>query len=365
MTDTGHNISDKNRVPAQAPAFADAADILLDQAMAWLSREGIDVPGHPNHDAFQTWCAQSPVHQAAAHKVQSFLGDAAFNETLQQLERDAPARHVDHTDHKARPVRFRLIPSFGRGWPLRPFIASLLGAGFAGCLAMILIFVVLPVERAGAPVEIAAGTDAAITRTLPDGSVISLSRGARLSWHFSAAERSINLEAGAVVIEAAHDSARPMVVSTRQSLVTVVGTRFVVIHDQDASDIAVAQGLVRVAQRQAAPGQEQGQEVLLHPGEGVNISDDGTLRRREMDAGNLDQVLQGWRVFAPARLRDVVAAVERQTGRDIWLDPRIANMEIRGRFNVANADATLALIAKTAGLSLLDLPFGEQVLYRS
>lgn len=357
MTDTGRNISDSNK----APAPADEADFLLDQAMAWLSREGVDVPGHHNHDAFCTWCAQSPAHALAAQKVQALLGDAAFNDVLRKLEHGLPETDVAHPDNKARLGLFRLKPGLARGRHARSFVAPLIGAGLMACLAMIAIFAVLPVERAGAPVEIAAGVEAAITRTLPDGSVVSLSRGARLSWHFSAAERAITLDAGAVIIDAAHDVARPMVVSTRQSLVTVVGTRFVVIHDDDASEVAVAEGLVRVAQRQ----QGQGQEVLLHPGEGVSISDNGTLRRREIDGSSLDQVLQGWRVFSPGRLRDVIAAVERQAGRSIWLDPRIANMEIRGRFNVANADATLALIAKTAGLSLLDLPFGQLVLYRS
>ena len=51
-------------------------------------------------------------------------------------------------------------------------------------------------------------------------------------------------------------------------------------------------------------------------------------------------------------------------GDAIWLDPGIADLEIRGRFNVADAMMSLDLIARTTGTRIIELPFNQYLLVR-
>ncbi len=126
------------------------------------------------------------------------------------------------------------------------------------------------------------------------------------------------------------------------------------------SEVGVAEGTVRVQQQQSPPARE----VTLHAGERVSGSSGGDVRRHDFNGENITQILEDWRVFSPAKLTDMIHAVSRQSGMEIWLDPGIADLEIRGRFNVADAMVSLDLIARTTGTRMIELPFDQYLLVR-
>ncbi|OSQ49682.1 hypothetical protein TALK_05040 [Thalassospira alkalitolerans] len=338
-------------------------DLLVDQAIAWLARDGVDVPGTKTHDAFQVWCDQSPAHDRAARQVRAFLADSSFDDVLRKFD----TASLNDGKAGARTMSAGMPSPSSHARPLRRDtgrMGSRMRSVFAGaaavCAAVLVAVVTLsPADHSTHPGYIAANT-ASVTQALPDGSTLQLARGTELYWEFSKRERLITLDKGAVVISAAPNRDRPLVVTTPQSRVSVVGTRFVVIGDDNTSEVGVAEGTVRVTQQQSPPARE----VTLHAGDGVVVSGDGDVRLRDFDGASIEQVLVGWRVFSGASLIDVIHAVNRQSGTEILLDPRLSDLEIRGRFNVADATASLDLLTRTIRAKVINLPFGYRLLTR-
>lgn len=140
------------------------------------------------------------------------------------------------------------------------------------------------VSRAGEPLSAGAAVAAgdlletqprgSAVVALPDGSAARLGALSRLRvTAASDAAVELELERGAVVVEASHRDARTFVVRSGQIAVHVVGTRFQVAQRGRGTEVQVAQGLVRVE----AP---HGSVVQVAAGEAVWIAADGSAVRR-------------------------------------------------------------------------------------
>jgi transmembrane sensor len=81
-------------------------------------------------------------------------------------------------------------------------------------------------------------------RTLEDGSVLRLNRGAVVTVHYTATERRLRLKKGEASFKVAEDPARPFVVETTGVAVRAVGTEFNVQLGDRAIDIIVTEGTV-------------------------------------------------------------------------------------------------------------------------
>ncbi len=92
-------------------------------------------------------------------------------------------------------------------------------------------------------------------RTLPDGSVIELNRGAVVTEHFTAGERRVRLERGEAHFQVAKDAARPFFVEAGGVAVRAVGTAFNVRLDSASVEVLVTEGKVSVAAA-SVPGAE-------------------------------------------------------------------------------------------------------------
>jgi transmembrane sensor len=90
-------------------------------------------------------------------------------------------------------------------------------------------------------------------RTLEDGSIVQLNRGAVLAVDYSATMRRIRLERGEASFKVTKDPARPFVVVTAGIAVQAVGTEFNVHLGADAVDVIVTEGTVTLLD-DAAPG---------------------------------------------------------------------------------------------------------------
>jgi transmembrane sensor len=106
-------------------------------------------------------------------------------------------------------------------------------------------------ERSEAkPVEITAEVAALASpcerRTLEDGSVVDLNRGAAVEVAFTATERRVILMRGEANFTVAKDAARPFVVTAGGVAMRAVGTVFNVRLDGAGVEVVVAEGRVRV-----------------------------------------------------------------------------------------------------------------------
>ncbi|MDP2698378.1 FecR domain-containing protein [Thalassospira sp.] len=339
------NISDKNPVSGQIVAETlGASSNILDQAMAWLARDGVGVSGTANDEAFRLWCATSPAHEQAARQVSDFMRDRSFDDLMVRM---AEKNRFDEAGAG------RVLLFAKRRWsPVR-----MTGILAAACVLIAVLASDRDIFRSGSGTMIEADSKPK-SQILADGSTVQLARGSVLTWDFSGDARQIDLIGGAVVIDAAHDAARPMVITTPHATTTVVGTRFAVIYDETASTIDVEEGIVRVTP--SGPGEVP--ETTLLAGEGVSVSDIGDVSRRQISTASVGQVLDGWRVFAPNRLGDVVGSINRQSGAKILMDIGVGDIMIRGRYHVTDAVQSVQLITASTGLSAHSLPFGYMFL---
>ena len=85
-------------------------------------------------------------------------------------------------------------------------------------------------------------------RTLADGSVVELNRGAVVTERFTPDERRVQLVRGEAHFKVAKDLSRPFVVEVAGIAVRAVGTALNVRLDSAAVDILVTEGQVSVAQ---------------------------------------------------------------------------------------------------------------------
>lgn len=107
-------------------------------------------------------------------------------------------------------------------------------------------------------------TDSPVTDTLPDGSIVTLNRGASLKYpaHFSGDERNVALD-GEAFFEVAADKRHPFIIAANETKVRVVGTSFNVNTAAARTEVIVATGVVEVSRNADA--------VRLQPREAATV----------------------------------------------------------------------------------------------
>lgn len=192
-----------------------------------------------------------------------------------------------------------------------------------------------------------------------DGSELQFGPGSEASLDFSAERRLVRLESGSVIVEAAKDPNRPLIVQTPYGSVRVVGTRFTVIVDANSAEVSVTRGEVRVT---PANSPDAGLSVL--PMQRAHISQTAVALGTGANV-QPEEILEGWRTLSQAPLSDLTTALERETGRRVVLapTPAVRAVSASGRFYVRNAEATLSQLVNAYGLHRTDAPFGVTVLY--
>ncbi len=118
-------------------------------------------------------------------------------------------------------------------------------------------------------------TEVGLTREvdLPDGSVMHLNTDSRVEVRFTEFERRIVLNRGEVYFAVAKQAARPFVVQARGVDVKAVGTAFNVRLRDEAVDVLVTEGVVKVASPAPAAAAEKAAGAPVAAGEALRIVD--------------------------------------------------------------------------------------------
>lgn len=192
-----------------------------------------------------------------------------------------------------------------------------------------------------------------------DGSVLRFGPGSRADLAFTSKRRLVKLAAGSVIVEAAKDSHRPLIVETPHGAVRVVGTRFTVIVDPSSTELIVSRGEV-----QATAAMAPDTSLSVRPTQRVHISRQAVVRD-PAPAVDAEEAYKGWRTLNRVPVTDLAAAVERETGRRVVVLPTSATRATlaSGRFRVSDAEATLSLLVEAYGLHRTDAPFGIVLLH--
>ena len=202
---------------------------------------------------------------------------------------------------------------------------------------------------------------------LSDGSRITLNTGSRMLVDYTPRERRIILDFGEAFFDIKEDLQRPLIVSVRGRMVTVLGTKFSVLLSGSALRVAVVEGTVavskhenrfpRVDRQSGLPPQDDNpdvpgviagrvgpDDVILHAGT-IATFDDEEKQEIESDSQVVER-LQSWRDglvrFDSEPLFRVVSELNRYSRAKILIeDDTIMNVPISGVFKLERVDLIL------------------------
>ena len=267
--------------------------------------------------------------------------------------------------HGAKPNRDLLAPpppgaACRRRRRAARFIPGALAAAAAVALGVFLFQTEKPSDAT--VMAIAPGQIALIERrTLEDGSVVELNRGAELRVNYSAGERHIELSRGEAHFQVAKDPSRPFTVRAGTVTVRAVGTAFNVQRRTFSVDVVVTEGTVDVrTPKPAHPGDpaaveaarvEAGHRCVVSlasdsPPAVVAVTPEDTARLLAWQPTVLD--------FAEAPLSAIIAEFNRRNAPfQISVDdPGLADLPLSASLRSDNVEGFLRLLEGGFGLEV-------------
>jgi transmembrane sensor len=211
-----------------------------------------------------------------------------------------------------------------------------------------------------------------VLRTLPDGSVVGLNRGAEINVEYTATERRVALLRGEASFTVAKNPGVPFIVSAGGVRVRAVGTAFNVRFDPVAVEIVVSEGRVQVATPSEpnvdSPGlllpileARQRTSVLL-------TTAAPTLEVATLSPEQLDARL-AWQPrlldFDDALLSEIVQSFNRHNPvRLVIADPSIAALRLNASIRSDNLEGFVRLLESDFGIRMEKHGDGEIALRR-
>lgn len=171
---------------------------------------------------------------------------------------------------------------------------------------------------------------------LPDGSQLSVDAKTQISLDFNPNSRKNKLVQGRVFFNVASDLQRPFIVSTDDTKITVLGTRFSVDKKKHSTRISVEHGRVKIQNNHHLIELVQGQHVVFN--------------ELGMDVQTIDPTLvDAWRsgrlVFSNAPLVEVCAEFNRYHDTEFtFSDDQVAALKVSGTFSAVQLDNFLNLL---------------------
>jgi transmembrane sensor len=164
------------------------------------------------------------------------------------------------------------------------------------------------------------------TFALADASTVTLNTDSAVAVAYRpAGERRLELIRGQAFFIAAHDKARPFVVSFRGRTVTALGTAFEVRGVGDAMRVILVEGRVSVRRAGGAP-------VVMHPGQQL-LADARRFTLSPIEIAEAAEWRRGLVTFRDTTLKDAVAEFNRYADRPLVItDPRVAQLTVSGVF---------------------------------
>lgn len=184
---------------------------------------------------------------------------------------------------------------------------------------------------------------------LPDGTLAELNAGTKMRVLDTPEERLLWLDQGEIYLDVAHERHRPFIVHAGANKITVMGTKFVVAHENRKVITGVVEGRVRV-------GRNDGDGSLtLTRGDLAISGGKSTLVR----SGQLDRIESAiaWRrgmvIFGNTPLAEAAALFNRYNRKPLLItDPATAKIEIGGSFRLDGSEEFARLLEQGYGLKV-------------
>jgi len=334
---------DTNSLPPQESSDPSAADAA---AVDWIRRREAGLTADERVE-FRAWLAADRKHPLALAKADTKADE--FDWMWHTGTMDLVAAGLET---RARKRRWRRTATAVGG------LTALIAAGYFW-----------PALRTPAPDLLATShtvVSLPVRQVLPDGSVVELKDGARITVAFSDALRRVELSNGSAYFAVAKNRSRPFLVQASGVQVQAVGTAFAVQLGQQAVEVLVTEGRVAV-NRTRDPSETfgggerastQSHRVFVDAGSTVAIPI-SPVTGREMvvqavsDAERVEKL--DWREprlgFSGTPLSEVVAMMNRYNRVQFVISDRsLDHLELSGVLRADRVDALVQLLESDFGL---------------
>ena len=350
---------------------SDNRELIADQAAEWLLRLEDGAPSHEMRSAFIDWLQESPAH------VHEFLAIARVWSGLELVDREG---NIDLA---------ALASGLGPGSTVVALGTE--SAGAAGSVSSrqrrsttvaALASVGLTVLAILSVLWLNSATGEASYRTvlgeqrsivLSDGSIVELNTLTHISVSYEASERRVRLVAGEALFDVETDPNRPFVVDIGDAWVRVLGTRFNIYKDHEATAVTVIEGRVAVERPAPAAVMAQAGDTQLHQ-EGVvqlTVGDQvriNTAERRMARTTITDtEQVTAWTerrlIFDAAPLRDIFREFNRYNVDQLRVeDPSLADLRLSGVFSSNDPDAVIVFVRRVRDIEVIERADGTRVI---
>ncbi|MBN9672434.1 FecR family protein [Roseibium aggregatum] len=316
-------------------------DPVVDEALDWYLRLSDGVCDHELRE-FETWRDRKPEHKRAYLFIERMNG-------LGSLERAsrATAEKIRNDD---LPVRAHYLSRSGwKAW-----------AGRAAALAAVLLIsaYVFPNLRLYLQSDHMTGAGEQETVTLEDGSVVTLNTRSAIAIDFDEDRRQIQLLAGEVFFDVAHDQRRPFIVNSGFGKTKVLGTQFSVFHKDTEDEVVLKTGSLEVASQTGSA-----ERSVLKSGEGLTVSKKDIGDVRQVDVEQALSWLKGRVEFRDTSYGAALASLERYYGGlivNVSFDLETAR--VSGTFAISDPETAIRTLTVAAGGSTRQFPGGLLIL---
>ena len=341
--------------------------LLADTAIDWVVRVEAKDASDDDLNAFGEWLAADPRHGQAyeeADRLWRRLGSAINRRDLAAYRARKPSRLQDGGPgsvwHRSR-----------HRWSIA-----------AACAATVLVLASPWLVELGSPVVskpvqqiYTSGVGATTSITLDDGTAVILGAASTMTATLSADLRSVALTSGEAYFDVAADVDRPFFVAADALRIRVTGTEFDVQRKGRVTQVAVAEGSVRVSHPAVLGprGSDAGgsvdpitvnQTLTLTAGERVLAVRDqglgavGTIKPERIGAWRQDRL-----VYLDVPLEAIVADLNRYDARTIRVvDRAAAEIEVSATFDGSDVDSVLTSLTELFPVAIAREPDGNLML---
>ena len=311
-------------------AERDIQDEIEDAATRWVIEQDAGL-SPDNRRALAQWLAADPLHQRAFARAESVWGmvgsDAIQSEIGQRRTAQPPLPGY---------------PPIGRDRPRRRWLAPALAAS----LALVMVGAANDWPTA-LRADAMTGTGEQLRVELDDGSIVQLNTGSAITIDYGGSHRTVRLLKGEAAFTVAADRERPFTVAAGSGLTTALGTRFIVRHVEDDTEVGVTEHSVRVAN---LPGPD-GNSVIVKEKQTVRYGARGITRPQAADTDALSAWTRGRLVFVDRPLREVVAELARyHQGYIRILGTDLGNRRVSGIFRTDDPVTALDTLQHSLGI---------------
>ncbi|GLK89556.1 FecR family protein [Pseudomonas turukhanskensis] len=293
-----------------------------EQAADWLLQ--LNEPGATEQlrADFEAWKRQDPRHGAAAERLQGFIGQMAA----------------------LRPQKASVHAALGAAYASRnkPYRSK------RSVSALLLLLALLPawaLWRSGTPAYWLADLHTAPghwrTQVLADRSELTLNGNSAVNIDFDGERRHIQLLRGEVLVEVAHDPARPFIVETEQGQVRALGTRFVVKRENGSTLLTM------IESRTAVSAHDSPDSKMVDAGQQARIAHDQVQLLGTVDGPRFDNAWQRHQLLVEDRpLGEVLEQLANQRSGYLYYDAAaLAGLRVSAVLPLDDSDRALQLIA--------------------